>query len=191
MMHLSAMAWHMTGEGRYRAFLQDELLEDIGTDRVANTFAALLLPPWCRSFYGDHITLPLAWALLNLLDGVPLEDELRRAITEEGWDKTAHDLGNAKFDLMIADHITDETLATQLRDEAKVLLADLGGNGGILDDPRRTYNVTLDDVRLAYPELTLRCPTEAERDLCEGDSRRWDSRSRERTSAPAPARAGL
>ena len=112
--HLTAMAWHFTGDPRWRDFLDDDLLGRIRTDRVANTLASLIPPTWCRSFYGDHITLPPLWALLNLLGPGTLRDELLRALREEGWEKTAAPLDNAKFDLMIADHLP---AGDPLRDE--------------------------------------------------------------------------
>jgi hypothetical protein len=168
MMHLATMALHMTGEERYRDFLQDDLIDSIGADRVANTLAALVLPTWCRSFYGDHITVPPLWALLNLLEDGPLKVELERAMLEEGWDKLSHDLGNAKFNLMIADYLDAGPLKEELRTEAMSLLAGLGGNGGILDDPRRTYTLSLDDLQDGLGDaLVLQCPTETERAQCE------------------------
>lgn len=169
MMHLGLMAWHMTGEARYRDWVEDDLIGALSTHRVANTLGALVPPPWCRSFYGDHITLPPLWALLNLVDGGELEGHLVEAMDEEGYGRLSYDLGNAKFDLMIADHLpVGDPRIDALQAEAMTLLSDLGGNGGLLDDPRRTYTLTVDDLQDALgDELTLRCPTEAEVDQCE------------------------
>lgn len=169
MMHLATMAWHMTGDDRYRDFLTDELLDTIGTDDVANTLGALVLPPWCRAFYGDHITIPPLWALLNLLDDGPLRDRLVQAMVEEGGARLNAGLGNAKFDLMVADAMADDPAgADTLRADALALLEALGGNGGVLDDPRRTYNMDLDAIEEALGEpLALMCPTPEERARCE------------------------
>ncbi|MCB9681052.1 MAG: hypothetical protein H6733_06225 [Alphaproteobacteria bacterium] len=169
MTHLALMAWHMTGDDRYRAFLVDDLLGTIHTDRVAQTLGALVMPPWCRPYYGDHITLPPLWALLNLLDDGPLRDRLVTAMTADGDGKLNADLGNAKFDLMIADDLPPgDTRRAALEAEAMTLLTELGGNGGVLDEPRRTYTITEEtlEATLGSP-LPVRCPTTAERAMCE------------------------
>ena len=169
LIHLAAMAWHFTGDDAWRAFLEDDVLGAVDAARVANSIGSLIPPAWCRSFYGDHITLPPLWALLNLIDPGPVRDELLRAMREEGWDRTASGLGNAKFDLMIADHLdASDPLRAQLVDEALDLLADLGGYRGALDDPRRACTLTLDDLTAALGAApALSCPTAAQRSACE------------------------
>ncbi len=162
--HLAAMAWHMTGDEAYRDFLHEELLATLDTARVANTLAALIPPEWCRAHYGDHITVPPLWALLNLLEDSPLRDELLRALDEEAWTSLSSDLGNAKFMLLVADHLDARA---SLGADAMTLLGALGGNGGVLLDPRRRYPVDEDDVTDFLDGRAVVCPTALERSTCE------------------------
>lgn len=161
LLHLAAIGWHFTGDPMYAEFFT-HLVDDIDALAVANTLGAVTPPTWCRSFYGDHITIPPLWALLNLLAPGSARDELRRALLEEGWEKLAKDLGNAKFSLLVG--LEDGDPAKQ--DAAMALLRSLGGNGGILADPRRSYALSYADA-LDAAGVGERCPTEAERALCE------------------------
>jgi hypothetical protein len=170
LMHLAAMAYYFTGDETYRSFLRDELIGEIGADRVALTAGSLVPPRWCRSFYGEHITLPPLWAFINLLEDSPLRAAMVDVMEVEGWQKLAFDLDNAVFDLMYAAAVP-EGVATA-RDEAiaRALLAleVFGGNGGVLEDPRRDYDHPFSEVVAALPEgAELVCPTEDERALCE------------------------
>ncbi len=162
MLHLAAIGWHFTGEPAYED-LFFELVNEVGALKVANTLGTVKPPTWCRAFYGDHITIPPLWALLNLLDeDTAARAELGRALVEEAWDRVAADLGNAKFSLMIGLHDGDAAKTAA----AMTLLADLGGNGGLLDDPRRTYDLRYANV-LAESGASARCPTPEEREACE------------------------
>jgi hypothetical protein len=162
LMHLAAMGWHFTGEQQYKDFLERELVGQIRTVEVAGTAGALVLPSWCRSFYGDHITIAPTWALTNLLEDSPLRDAIVGVLAGEMWDKLASNLGNAKFELMIGAAAGDDTIAAA--GAARVL--DFGGNGGVFHDPRRSYTVTWDEAVEAVGEDPV-CPTEEERGRCE------------------------
>lgn len=162
MLHLTASAWHMTGDERWRDAFHDVFVDAMDAPRVANTLGSLQPPPWCRSFYGDHITIWPLWAALNLLDDSPVRDELVRAMREQAWGQLAEPLLNAKFMLLAAHHVPD---LDHLAADAVSLLDGLHGNGGVLDDPRRTYALPYEDPIDAG--ATPRCPTEAERAQCE------------------------
>jgi hypothetical protein len=170
LMHLAAMAFYFTGDTVYRDFLQDELLGELRTAEVAHTAGALVPPRWCRSFYGNHITFAPAWAFINLLEASPLRTEMLRVLHTELWEKLNHNLGNAKFNLMYAG-VSPPAIGLA-RDEALSQALDalqaLGGNGGIMNDPRRTYSLSYDTVLAELPEGNHPvCPTEEERAWCE------------------------
>ncbi|MBU1432210.1 hypothetical protein KKF91_16865, partial [Myxococcota bacterium] len=172
MMHLTLMAYAFTGDARYARFLSEELLGRIGAAEVAATMSALIPPKFCRKFYGTNIIGGPLWAFNNLLDddsalGIYMEQVMRT----EMWDKECADLGNVNFNLMFAGcvrpEIGGEARAAALR-EALETLPRFGGNGGILDDPRRSYARGFDEVVAALPEgIDVECPTEAQRAFCE------------------------
>jgi hypothetical protein len=90
---------------------------------------------------------------------------------EEEWDKQMAPLDNAKFNLQFAGTVPAETAGAS-RDSALSsalsTLQSMGGNGGVLDDPRRNYALSRQSVidQLAPSNATL-CPTESERSACE------------------------
>jgi hypothetical protein len=170
MMHLAAMAWYFTGDDQYRELLEEELLGRLRTAEVAQTTGALVPPRWCRAFYGTHITLPPLWAFINLLEDSPLRDEMVRVFELEGWQKLAFDLANPKYELMYAGVVPDElaTARDEALSEALATLAAFGGNGGVLEDPRRNYTLGYTDAVEALPEgIEPVCPTEELRHACE------------------------
>ena len=170
MMHLAAMSYWFTGDAMYMDFLQDELIANLRADEVAATAGALILPKWCRSYYGPHITFPPIWALSNLLTNSALKTSLHRVMEDEMRQKVMADMGNAKFDLMYAGGVPADiaTEADAAAAEALEYVRALGGNGGVLDDPRRTYTLdrqwVLDNMP---PGIEAQCPTEEERATCE------------------------
>lgn len=169
LMHLAAMAHLMTGDAAYADFLRDELVGTLRTDEVAATMGLLVPPPWCRAFYGDHITIPPAWALHRLLAPGTLRDAVHGALLGDGWEKLARGLDNAKFHLMLAEIQPEGApLRAEMIAAARQALEALHGNGGVEDDPRRTYLLDPDDVR-AWPGFAPRCPTVEERAFCEAD----------------------
>jgi len=146
LMHLAAIGWHLTGDEAYKRFFEDDLVAGLDTLSVANTLGSLVQNPWCRPFYGDHITLPPLWAFLGLIQEGPVRDELVRALVEEGHGKIADGLANAKFDLMIADRLPDgDPLRDVLLQQVAEVMGAMGGNGGELDEPRRTYTLLTED----------------------------------------------
>jgi len=169
LMHLAAIGWHLTGDEAYKRFFEDDLVAGLDTLSVANTLGSLVQNPWCRPFYGDHITLPPLWAFLGLIQEGPVRDELVRALVEEGHGKIADGLANAKFDLMIADRLPDgDPLRDVLLQQVAEVMGAMGGNGGELDEPRRTYTLLTEDYEaLLGDDFDPVCPTPAQREACE------------------------
>ncbi|MGM0575962.1 MAG: hypothetical protein ACQEXJ_09560 [Myxococcota bacterium] len=170
MLHLAAVAWWMTGDETYLEFLEDELLGNLRADEVALTAQAFRNPPWCYKFYGDHISYGAHWQFLTMLEDGPLKDVLVRAMEEEHWQKAMEPLNNAKFNVMYAS-VVPESVATGLpeaADMAEELLRTFGGNDGVLDAPRRNYDLDRGEVIASLPDhISLVCPTEEERAMCE------------------------
>jgi hypothetical protein len=154
----------------YRRFFHDELVGRLQTLRVAATAGALDVPDWCRAFYGGHITYPAFWSLINLLDDPTLTDPLRAAMHTEFEQRERGNLDDLKFDLMYAATAPAEhaAAAEAARARARATFAVLGGNGGVLDDPRRSYALPADRVLAEWPaDTALRCPSPDERAACE------------------------
>ena len=170
MMHLSAIAYYMTGETQYRDFLLNTLIGDLETDRVAATAGSLRPPVWCHAHYGLHISFAPLWAFINLLDDSELRTSMQQVMEAEFADKLMYDQENAKFDLMYAG-VVPESMGNYREEavaNALTVIETFGGNGGQLDDPRRGYSldraVLLEDMPAG---VERRCPTEAERAQCE------------------------
>ena len=171
MMHLTLMAYAFTEDERYADFLRDELLTNIDTAAVAATMSALILPKYCRRFYGTNITATPLWAFNNLLADSELDVWMQNVTVDEMWEKETATIGNVNTNLMFAGSVSPE-IGGEAREEALAYaleeLPRFGGNGGILEDPRRTYNVPYDEAVAALPEgITPQCATEAERATCE------------------------
>ncbi len=168
--HLAAMAWYMTGDPVYRDFLWNDLVDTWHIDETVKTIGALEVPKWCRSYYGDHITIGPLWALIGLLDESPLKAAFQEAFETEAWQKSAHDLNNVKFALMYASAVpaTADNEVTAAREAALLELANFGGNGGVLEDPRREYTLERQYVIDHLPAgTTLECPSPEQRTQCE------------------------
>ncbi len=169
-MHLAAMAYYFTGEEQYRSFLFDELIGKLRVNEVARTMMAFRLPDWCYRFYGDHITFGTHWQLVNLLPEGTLRDEMIRVMEEEVWQKAMFNQKNAKANVMYASIVPDgvATAKSTAIDEAVSQLRSFGGNGGVLDAPRRQYSHSRQSIIDAFPAgTTIRCPTVDERAACE------------------------
>lgn len=168
---LGTLAYYMTGDTQYRDFVLDEVIGNLGALAAADLTGAFLLPNWCRKFFSDHILFVPFWNLLGLLEESTLRASLLAVFEVEMWQKTMFDLSNMQFDLIYAATVPEE-LATGREVALSRALADLellGGNGGIIDDPRRRY--TLDRTWLLdnLPEgVEAVCPTIDERAICEG-----------------------
>ncbi len=172
LMHLATMAYHMTGDEKYRRFLYEELIDNIRTIEVAHTAGAFNPPRTCKKWYGDQITFGPWWAFLHLLDESPLLTELQKAYHNEFWAKLMHDVGNVDFNIMYAGAVPEEIALArdEALDYALTQLALFGGNGGILDDPRRSYTLTPEEVMAAAPDhISARCPSLDEIDQCEAE----------------------
>ena len=172
LMHHATIAYYLTGDEQYRRFLYDELIPEIQTVKVAYTAGAFDPPRTCKKWFGDQITFGPWWAFLHLLGPSPLLTDLQRAFDVEFWQKLMSDAGNVDFDVMYAGAVPAE-LATG-RDQALAyalqMLPLFGGNGGVLDDPRRQYSHTEAEVLAAAPVGTQAvCPTQHDIDLCEAE----------------------
>lgn len=170
LLHLAALAWLMSGDDQYRAFLADELVGHLRVDQVTHTLGAFQVPRWCRSYYGDHITFGPHWALVETLGPGPLRDDMLAQLDVELRQKSMAGLANGKFDLMYAAVAPDDPAwaRAETLDEGLSLLDGFGGSGGVLDDPRRSYSLPRADVLAALPDgVTATCPTEDERTRCE------------------------
>ncbi|MGM0578824.1 MAG: hypothetical protein ACQEXJ_24085, partial [Myxococcota bacterium] len=166
MIHLAAMAYWFTGDEQYREFLFEELIGNLRADEVALTMQAFRLPDFCFKYYGDHITYGTHWQLITMLGDSPLRDTMIRAMEEEMWQKALHDHHSAKFNVMYAatvpeDVATGHGAAVEM---AVLALEDFGGNDGVKNAPRRTYDLSRQTVIDGFPEgTTVRCPTAEER----------------------------
>ncbi len=170
LMHLSAMAYYFTGDDRYREFLYRELVDNLGAVDVAHTMGALIPPRWCRKFYGTHISITPFWDLLQLLGDSPLKSELQQVMEVEMWQKEAWNLGHASMDLMYASTVPDAIATGKAAAVSRALqtISEFGGNGGVLDDPRRNYTLDRQWLLQNLPSgVDTICPTEAERAHCE------------------------
>lgn len=171
MMHLAAMAHAFTGEQMYADFLRDELLGELRTAEVAMAMGAIQPNDWCRAFYGTNITVGPLWAFINLLEPSPLRIHMQRVMRVEAWEKESFDLGNVNFNLMFAGVVPDSMGGAGRQEALDYALEHLplfGGNGGVLDDPRRTYALSYEQVAAAMPsDIEPVCPTEEQRAACE------------------------
>ncbi|MDP6943522.1 MAG: hypothetical protein QF464_05180 [Myxococcota bacterium] len=171
MMHLNAMAYAFTGDDHYMTFLEDELVGGIQTDRVAEVMSAFVKPRYCRKFYGTNITAGPLWAFNNLLAASPMDTLMQEVFRDEMYAKETVDDGNVNVFLMFAGAVSEALGGAQRETALGYALEELarfGGNGGVLEDPRRTYAQSFDEVVAAMPEgITPQCATEDERALCE------------------------
>ncbi len=174
MMHLAAMVWGFTGDDRYREFLEKELLGNLQTAEVAGTMSILIPNKYCRKFFGTNIIAGPLWAFNNLISGSELGTYLQGKMRTEMWAKEAFDLENVNFNLMFAGAVSPEIGGADREkalSEGLRVLAEFGGNGGILNDPRRTYQRSFDSIVASFPNDTqVQCATEVERTVCEQDT---------------------
>jgi hypothetical protein len=179
LMHLATIAYYFTGDEQYRTFLYEELIGNLDTVAVARTAGAFDLPKYCKKYFGDQITFGPWWAFLHLLGDCDLRTQMQEAYAGEMWDKLLKPAGNVDFDIMLAGAVPaalspdrDQALSYALEQ-----LAWMGGNGGLpagfpedpkwLDDPRRSYTTTADQIMAATPDgITAECPTEAQVKTC-------------------------
>jgi hypothetical protein len=174
LLHMTALAYWMTGEQHYNDFLFNELVDNLRAPEVALTASAFRNPPWCFKFYSDHISYTTHWQFLTMLPPGELKDTMVRVMHEEYWDKAMRNLNNAKFNVLYASTVP-ESVAGPARQQALDIAIDrietFGGNGGILNSPRRGYPLDRGFVVDNLPAgTTVRCPTEAERSSCEDGS---------------------
>jgi hypothetical protein len=170
LMHLALIAYHLTGEIQYQKFLADDLIGELKTNEVVKTMGALAAPEWCYEFFADHITIPTHWSLLTLLEPSDFKTQMQQVMEDEAWLKRAYNHRNIKFSLMYASEVPQSvgSQTEEARSQALADLALLGGNGGVLDEPRRQYSLDPQYVVDNLPAGTmLRCPTDDERKYCE------------------------
>jgi hypothetical protein len=170
MMHLATLAWWFTGEEQYRRFLYEELIGRLDTVCVAHIMQAFNLPDFCHTFFDDHITYGTHWQFIRMLRDSELKTEMQRVMEEENWQKRLSPHANAKFNVLYASSVPEDMATGRARalQELGDQLAVLGGTGSALDAPRRHMAIDRAAVIAAFPEgVSLRCPTEQERLLCE------------------------
>ncbi|MBW2702579.1 MAG: hypothetical protein JRF33_17305, partial [Deltaproteobacteria bacterium] len=170
LMHLAAMAYYFTQDEQYLSFLDDELIANIGTLEVAHTMMAFRMPDWCFKFYGDHISYGTHWQFVTMLTDSAFRDSLIDVMETEIWQKALYNHHSAKFNVMYASVLPEEGAADRpvAIESALRQLEDFGGNDGVLDAPRRTYNLDRQHVIDNLPSgISLRCPTETEMSTCE------------------------
>jgi hypothetical protein len=179
LMHLASMAWYFTGDDMYRDFLFDELIGEIDTVAVMRTAGAFDLPKYCKKYYGDQITFGPWWAFLELLDVSQLKTDLMTGFHWEYWRKLVRQVGNVDFNIMYAGAV-DPDIAVDREEALGYAMEQLpwmGGNGGLpmgshddpkwLQDPRRSYSFTPDQVMAVVPSpITEECPTQHQVDIC-------------------------
>ncbi len=170
MIHLALVVWMMTGDDAYKAFLLDDLLGNLRAHDVALTTGALHLPRWCESFFGAHITYTPLWSLLTLLDDGALKDRMVEVMEQEMWGKLMWNRRNLWFDAIYLHTVPPEVGSgwAEASELVPQFLETFGGNGGVLDDPRRNYNLDRQTVLDALPpDNPPLCPTEEQRAMCE------------------------
>lgn len=174
MIQLAVTVWWMTGDDAYLDFLRDDLLGPIRADEVTLTMQSLRLPDWCMKFYGDHITYGTHWQLITMLPDSELRTSMVRAMEEEMWQKALHNHNSSKFNIMYASSGTDAELSGRKAaiEMAVLNLERFGGGGDVIDSPRRTYALDRGAIATAMQSegISFRCPTEAQRQQCEGDN---------------------
>ncbi len=169
LIHLSAVAYYLTGDEQYRDFIFDELIGNIGADEVAKTMMAFRLPDWCFKFYGDHITYGTHWQMLTMLPDGELKDDMMRAMKDDAWGKALYNHASSKFNVMYASVLPEgASERAAIVQTAIEQLEDFGGNDGVKLAPRRTYTSSVQAVIDDLPSnISVRCPTEDERMRCE------------------------
>lgn len=170
LMFISALLFHMTGDEMYRTFFEQELVGNLNTLGIADTWAAVIPPKWCRKWYTEHISFPPMWAFANLLADGELKDRILKTVHDEVWLKDLSLLKNVKFSLMYGGLVPARLGGGQQEaiEEATQALRAFGGNGGALDTPRRNYSTEYDTLVGLLPEgINAECPSQATVDLCE------------------------
>ena len=171
LMGLAAMNHHFTGEQIYADFLEKELIGNLNAIGTANTYAAVNPPKWCRKWYASHISIGPLWGLLNLLGPSTLDTRMQEVMYEEAWLKDAVHLDNVKFSLMFAGSVSSDVGSGQSEAGQSAIrtLSAFGGNGGMLDAPRRTFDLPYETVAAQLPDhgITAECPTEQVVRFCE------------------------
>lgn len=170
MMHLALMAYAFSGDQQFLDFLKDEALGPLHADKVATTMSSFLPSRWCRKFYSTNITTGPFWAFLNLLGDSPLKTHMQKVMHDEMWLKESATLGKLDFQLMYAGALPPEigTAHDEVLSGALTMLHEFGGNGGVMDDPRRTYHRPFPEIAAATPaSIKVECPTAAIRARCE------------------------
>ena len=162
------MAYHMTGDPQYKEFVLKELIGREHALDTIDTAGAMVLPKWCRKFYGENITYIPFFGLMMLLDEGKIKDRLRVSMKTEFKEKSMKGLENAVFDLL---YYLSETrdVDPELGDYVQNALYQVkhfGGNGGVtLDEPRRDYD--LDLTQNTPPGIELEYPSEKDIEICE------------------------
>ena len=88
--------------------------------------SALIMPKYCRRFYGTNITAGPLWAFNNLLQDSELDTWMQEVFRDEMYEKECADIGNANVNLMFAGAVSealggDQKLAAQKRQQLAVV----------------------------------------------------------------------
>lgn len=165
LMNLTAAAYYFTGDELYRSFMDEELIGALKADTVAATISVGKPNKWCRKFYDSHISIPVVWGLANVLGPSPLRTQVESVLWNSAWLQDGLNLGSAKFGVMAASRAPEGTDVAQAVSLSLREIDHMGGNGGVLLDPRRTYTLNFEQVVDAG--MASECPTEAQRTACE------------------------
>ncbi len=164
------LAYHMTGDPQYKDFVLKELIGREHALDTADTAGALIMPKWCRKFYGDNITYIPMFGLMRILKEPWILKRLQKMEKSEFKDKSMKGLENAVFDFLYyltEDKSVDPDLDTYVQ-RAVQQVNEFGGNGSAgLDDPRRNYNEDL--TRDTPPGIELEHPSQQDMDICGAD----------------------
>lgn len=97
-------AHYLTGEARYRDFV-DDLMREVDFWGAVDTMGSFRLPRWCRSHYGPSLLYPTLWNLQSRVDRAAYPAfwrTLGTAIHEEFRDKELVDANDAYFGVLYA-----------------------------------------------------------------------------------------
>lgn len=162
------LAYHMTGDPQYKDFVLKELIGREHALETADTAGALVLPKWCRKFYGVNITYLPLFGLMRMVKEPWIQKRLQKMIKSEFKDKLMVGLENAVFDFMYyltENKAIDPDLDNYIK-RAVTQVDEFGGNGGTgLDEPRRNYNEDLTENTPAGIEPEQ--PSQKDIDICE------------------------
>lgn len=171
MVNLALQAYHLTGDPRYVAFLEDALIDEARLVEVLPTLDAFQLPKFCDTWIGTDLLHPIVLSTLERLQdrdhAVP--QAIADAMRETYRYGVLQDAGNSWFQITYGQY-TDAGQDPSVDADVAAAVADLEGYVPEPDhpfDPKRATNRDWTDSGLPWIDPVT--PTEAERALCEED----------------------